>query len=128
MRHTYCCNAKVYEQYYLNQVGHGVTPFYSGVQYQQGYRFGDIFSSISKTIMPLVKKGAKAIGKQALKSGVGFASDVLAGKNAFLLNTAKNTRDPIAIRVRVRAAYLSLVSYSYNELGGKIKGTRDPFA
>jgi len=43
---------------------------------------------------------------------------------AVLLNTAKNTRDPFAIRVR--AAYLSC--YSYNELESKIKGTRDPFA
>jgi len=56
-------------------------PFYSGAQYQQGYELGNIFSSISKTIMPFAKSGAKAIGKQALKSGVGFASDVLAGKN-----------------------------------------------
>ena len=32
--------------------------------------------------MPLIKSGAKAIGKQALKGGLGFASDVLAGKNA----------------------------------------------
>ena len=31
--------------------------------------------------MPLIQIGAKAIGKQALKSGVGFASDVLLGKN-----------------------------------------------
>ena len=32
--------------------------------------------------MPLVKSGVKAISKQALKGGLGFASDVLAGKNA----------------------------------------------
>ena len=32
--------------------------------------------------MPLIKSGAKAIGKQVLRSGVGFASDVLQGKNA----------------------------------------------
>ena len=31
--------------------------------------------------MPLIKSGAKAIGKQALKSGVGFASVVTKGKN-----------------------------------------------
>jgi len=45
-----------------------------------------------------------------------------------LLNTAKNTwkqGDPFALRVRVRAAELS---YSYNELGYNIKGTRYPFA
>ena len=32
--------------------------------------------------MPLIKSRAKAIGKQALKVGFGFASDVLAGKDA----------------------------------------------
>ena len=32
--------------------------------------------------MPLIKSGAKAIGKQALKCGLSFASDVLAEKNA----------------------------------------------
>ena len=32
--------------------------------------------------MPLIKSGAKAVGKQALKGGLGFASDVLAVKNA----------------------------------------------
>ena len=79
MRVPYCCNAKAYEQYYLNQVGHGV---FRGAQYQQGYGLGNIFSAISKTILPLVKSGAKAVGKEALRSGVGFASNVLAGKNA----------------------------------------------
>ena len=44
------------------------------------YGLGNIFSVISKTVMPLIKIGAKAIGKQALKSGVGFASDVIKGK------------------------------------------------
>ena len=32
--------------------------------------------------MPLIKSRSKAIGKQALKGGFGFASDVLAGKDA----------------------------------------------
>ena len=32
--------------------------------------------------MPLIKSRTKAIGKQVLKGGLGFASDVLAGKNA----------------------------------------------
>ena len=69
-----------YENYYLDQVGHG-GPYFSGGHYQQGYGLGNIFSAISKTVMPLIKSGAKAIGKQALKSGVGFASDVIKGKN-----------------------------------------------
>ena len=80
MRSTYCCDVKAYENYYLIQIGHGGR-YFSGGHYQQGYGLGNSFSASSKTFMPLIKSGAKAIGKQALKSGVGFASDVLKGKN-----------------------------------------------
>ena len=81
MRHTYCCDTRAYENYYLNQVGSGGT-YFNGPQYQNGYGgLSGIFNAILKTVIPLIKSGAKAIGKQALKSGVGFASDVLQGKN-----------------------------------------------
>ena len=79
MRSVYCCNSASYEKYYLDQIGHG--QYFSGVAFQRGYGLGNIFASLGKAILPLVKSGAKAIGKQALKSGVAFASDVLAGKN-----------------------------------------------
>ena len=79
MRAKYCCDSQAYQNYYLNQVGHG---YFNGARYQQGYGLGNIFSSIAKTVLPLVKSGSKAIGKQVLRSRVGFASDVLSGKNA----------------------------------------------
>ena len=79
MRVKYCCDAKAYENYYLQQTGGS---FFSGPRFQKGYGLGNVFSSIGKNFMPLIKTGAKAIGKQFLKSGVGFVSDVLAGKNA----------------------------------------------
>ena len=79
MRAEYCCDSQAYQNYYLNQVGHG---YFNGARYQQGYGLGNIFSSITKTVLPLVKSGSKAIGKQVLRSRVGFASDVLSGKNA----------------------------------------------
>ena len=81
MRTKYCCDVKAHENYYLHQVGHGA-PYFSGAAYQKGYGLSGIFSSIAKTVLPLVKSGAKAIGNQVLRSGVGFASDVLKGKNA----------------------------------------------
>ena len=81
MRTKYCCCAKDYENYYLHQVGHGV-PFYSGAPYQNGFGLSNIFGAIARSITPLLKSGAKALGKQALKSGVAFASDVLGGANA----------------------------------------------
>ena len=81
MRVKYCCDAKAYENYYLSQVGHGM-PYFAGARVQQGYGLGNLFSSIAKSVLPLVKKGAKTLGKQVLQSGVEFASDVLQGKNA----------------------------------------------
>ena len=63
----------------MDQVGQGQS--FSGAAFQRGYGLGNIFASLGKAILSLVKSGAKAIGKQALKSGVAFASDVLAGKN-----------------------------------------------
>ena len=80
MRAKYCCKAKADERYYLNHVGNG-TPYFSGARYQQGYELGNIFSSVAKTVLTLIKSGAKAIRKQVLHSGIGFASDVLSGKN-----------------------------------------------
>ena len=79
MRVAYCCDIKAYESYYLNEVDSGV---YRGTQYQRGYAFGKIFSSNGKSILPLIKSGAKALGKQALLSSVSFASDVLSKQNA----------------------------------------------
>ena len=57
-------------------------PYFSGARIQPGYGLGNLFSSIAKSVLPLVKSGAKAVGKQVLQSGVDFASDVLNGKNA----------------------------------------------
>ena len=72
--------AKAYKNYYLSQVGHGM-PYFAGARVQQGYGLGNLFSSIAKSVLPLVKKGAKTLGKQVLQSDVDFASDVLQGKN-----------------------------------------------
>ena len=80
MRAKYCCDSQAYQNYYLNQVGHGL-PHFSGARYLQAYDLGNIFSSIAKIVLPLVKNGAKAIGKQVLHSEVCFCSDVLSGKN-----------------------------------------------
>ena len=79
MRSVYCCNSASYEKYYLDQVGH--VRYFSGTTFQRGYVLGNIFASLEKAILLLVKSWARAIRKQALKSGVAFAFDVLVGKN-----------------------------------------------
>ena len=81
MHVKYCCDSKAYQSYYLSQIGHS-GPYFSSAPFQNGYSLGRIFSSLAKLIMSLIKSGAKAIGKQTSKGGLGFASDVLAGKDA----------------------------------------------
>ena len=78
MRVRYCCDTAAYENYYLNQVGSG---YFSGPRTQTGFGLANIFSSIAKTVVPLLKSGAKAVGKQVLRGGVDFANDVFSGKN-----------------------------------------------
>ena len=50
-------------------------PYLAGARVQQGYGSGNLFSSISKSVLLLVKKGAKTLRKQVLQSGVDFACD-----------------------------------------------------
>ena len=58
MRIKYCCDAKAYENYYLSQVGHGM-PYFAGARVQQGYRLGNLFRSIAKSVLLWSKKVPK---------------------------------------------------------------------
>jgi len=77
---SYCCDAKAYEDYYVKQAGNGM-PFFAGAQQQKGYGLGGVLASIGRADMSLFKSGARAIGREALRSRMQFASDVLEGQN-----------------------------------------------
>lgn len=64
----------------MMQTGHGMSA-YSGERFQRGYGLGAIFGPLLRTILPIVKGVGKAVGKQALRTGVEVASDVLQGDN-----------------------------------------------
>ena len=82
------------KKYYQNQIqtGQGSVDYYSGSTLQHGEGFGDVFKAafkIGKPLLkfalkatkPFLKKGAKRLGKAALKTGSSVISDVLEGKN-----------------------------------------------
>ena len=48
---------------------------------QIGCGLGGLFRSVARSVMPIVKSGARAFGNIALNSGANFVGDVLAGKN-----------------------------------------------
>lgn len=76
----YSCDGKLYEDYYSKQAGSGL-PVYSGARVQRGYGLGSILGSLARSVMPLLKTGAKTLGKQALTSGMQIAGDMLGGQN-----------------------------------------------
>ena len=69
-----------YDDYYARQVG-GALPYFTGARVQRGHGFGSLFSGLLRTVAPLIKRGAVALGKRALATGAQIAGDVVAGKN-----------------------------------------------
>ena len=61
-------------------------PMFRGSSWQRGYGqtdygLGGLFRSFENLAKPMIKSGAKALGKIALTSGVNLLGDVLSGKN-----------------------------------------------
>ena len=69
-----------YTDYYTRQAG-GALPYFAGAQYQRGHGLGSLFGGILRSAMPLIKRGALALGKGGLKTGFRIAGDVLSGQN-----------------------------------------------
>jgi hypothetical protein len=108
-----------YVRYYLDQQqGHRMPVFsgspwqagyghQKGAGHQMGYGIGGLFCTVAKSVMPMVKSGAKALGNIALKGGADFVGDVLAGKN---VKEAAKARTVEAANVAKRKAINKLKS------------------
>ncbi len=60
------------------QIG-GALPGFVGQPYQRGAGIGSFFRSIFRMAAPVLKRAAKAVGKQALKTGASIIADVAKG-------------------------------------------------
>ena len=87
-----------YNEYYARQAG-GALPYFAGAQYQRGHGLGSLFGGLLRSAMPLIKTGAVALGRGALKTGVHIAGDVLSGQN---IKTAAKRRVTDAGRSMLR--------------------------
>lgn len=59
----------------------GVGRIYVGNPYQQGSGIGSFFGGIYRFVLPLVKSGAKTVGKEALSTGINIVSDIASNKD-----------------------------------------------
>ena len=80
MKPSYVPDRRLFEEYYVNQAGNGY-PVFAGSRIQRGHGLGSVFSGLFKAATPLLKRGAKALGKKALKTGMELANDLIEGKN-----------------------------------------------
>ena len=62
-----------------SQTGHGYYEGYS--PYQRGRGFGSVLKGIFRFLAPITKSAVKSVGKQAVRTGLDVAGDVLAGKH-----------------------------------------------
>ena len=83
-----------YDDCYARQVG-GALPYFTGARVQTGHGFGSLFSGLLRSLAPLIRRGAVALGKRALTTGAQIASDVVAGQN---VKNAANRRATAAGR------------------------------
>lgn len=70
---------------------------YRGGRRQRGYGIGGVFSSLFRQALPVLEKGAKIVGKNAVQLGMNMAQDAIQGKDPLKsleqhgLNAAANT-------------------------------------
>ena len=70
----------IYTEYYLKQAG-GSMPAFAGARYQRGHGLGNMLRKLTQMALPLLKKGANAVGRQALRTGMDIARDAAEGQN-----------------------------------------------
>lgn len=71
-----------YQLYYANQAGSGIGAIYRGAPYQRGHGIGSFLGGIFRSILPLFKTGARAVGKEALRTGSNFLGDLVQNRPA----------------------------------------------
>ena len=62
------------------QAGHGI-PGFEGIPYQRGGGLGNFLGRLFRSVLPVLKKVGKAVGKQAVTTGADIMADVARGRN-----------------------------------------------
>ena len=104
------CKRQLCREYYRTQAGTGL-PYFAGRTYQRGHGLSNIFRGLYRSIIPLLKQGAKTLGSEALHTGFKVFGDVMDKKP---LRTA--------LRERLREAGTSLQTKAENKLNHLLTG------
>lgn len=71
--------ASHYSQYFIHQAQNGSgMGYYSGMHSQRGHGLGSFLGGLFRSVLPLLKSGARVLGNEALRAGSGFLGDMAA--------------------------------------------------
>ena len=101
MRVPYRSNPATYDNYFKNQVGSGL-PVFIG---RGG--LGNVLSGLFRSVIPIMKRGGKALLKEGVRTGLGVAQDVMDGSNF-----------KTAVKRRASQAGRRMVDTAVNEMSG----------
>ena len=87
-------------------------PYFAGPVYQRGHGIGSLFRGLFRYAMPFIKQGAKAVGRQALQTGIHLAGDVL-----------ENRPFKESVKTRVREAGSALRTKAQNKINHLLTGS-----
>ena len=80
MRRRLVVDAKLLKDHFLRQQRGGNIAEFHGARIQRGYGIGGIFKILARYAIPLLKQGAKVVGKRELQTGTEVGQDVPQGK------------------------------------------------
>jgi hypothetical protein len=115
-----------YVRYYLDQQQGNGMPVLMGSAFQRGYGLrsqvgfgmGGLFKSLIRAVMPMVKSGAKTLGKIALNTGANVLGDVLSGQN---VKKAARSRINESANVLKKKAVNKLQTFSQTGSGKRVR-------
>ena len=108
------------KSYYVNQAQNGGNlPAFRGARVQRGYGIGSFIRGLFRSAVPILKAGAKAVGKKALSTGLNIANDVMEGQDF------KSSARSRAIEAKDELSNLARKSVK-NALGQTGKGIKRP--
>lgn len=107
-----------YSDYYVDQVGGGGAEIHVANSQQRGSGIGSFLGGLVRRAIPLIKKGSRAVGKEAVRAGVRVAKDHVFEKIPFEDAVSNRTRES---RDRLKKKAIKKIS---NMIGGGYKRTR----
>lgn len=102
-----------YTEHYDTQLGGGgMENFYRGAPYQRGHGIGSFLGGLFRRVLPLLTSGARAVGKEALRTGMHVMADM-----------ENNVPFKESIKARAKESGLELKRKAQDKIANLMKGS-----